>query len=211
MLRASWRCLVALLFSLSGVQAGTQEETETKFYPVQLGPVQSFTALKFKGDYAELDFPSGHVVTGNTPAGVTVVMLFGPGKLSLGVPPKFEAKVREAFGMYPVNAALKSAYLRLAPKEYAALVQGVTLQQANNAEIAKLAKEMYDLKFYGSFHAGALAILPPEDTRYIDAETKELGQVILEEGYFLKLTRIVPYVAIFPPGFENPKFMEKGK
>ncbi len=180
---------------------------KTAFYDVQMTKeeVFSYTNLKFKGDYTSLESPSGNLVLGKTEAGVTIVILLGGGTMTVEAPEAAQEKFKAIFGRYPLTTKFKTLYLRLHPKEYDSTIGKLPLtRSADEAALAK-AKELYDLKFLASYHAGPRALIPPEKSRVFEFDTEEFGQIRNDEEYWLTLRRLSPYGSVYPAKFVNPK------
>ncbi len=199
--------LLAVLPLSPAYSQQAQETQKTAFYDVQLtkDETYSYTNLKFKGDYTSFESQSGSLVLGRTEAGVTVVVIVGAGTASIEAPEAAQEKFKTVFGAYPLKTAFKSLYVRIHPKEYEATLGKLTLTKTGDETVLAKAKELFDLKFLGSYHAGPRAILPPEKTRVFDFDTDEFGQIHNEEGYWLRLRRISPYGSVYPANFVNPK------
>ncbi len=186
----------------------TQEAAQkTVFYDVQMtkDEVYSYTNLKFKGDFTSFESPSGTLVLGKTEAGVTLVIVLGGGTLSIEAPEAAQEKFKAVFTKYPLETKFKTLYMRLHPKEFDATIGKLTLTKTGDEAALAKAKDLYDLKFLASYHAGPRAIFPPEKTRVFEFDTEEFGQITNEEGYWLKLRRLSPYGSIYPSNFVNPK------
>jgi hypothetical protein len=202
--------VVSLVFGMVGalqVFALQKDEKGKKFYAVTLSPdeVYAFDALDFSGDFVEFHALGGQLVVGKTEVGPTVVMIFAPGEFKLTAPSEFQSKMREAFGNYPATGKFTTVYMRIHPKDYDTLFKNAALKKIQDEAVLNKAKEVYGLKFYGSYHAGDLATFPPEKSKFMDFETDDLGQVMVEDGYWLRASRTRPYRSVYPRGFENPK------
>ncbi len=195
--------------ALSSILPPQAQDTaqKTTFYDVQLtkDEVYSYTNLTFKGDYTSFESQSGVIALGRTEAGVTVVVILGAGTVSIEAPEAGQAKFKTIFGNCPLKTSFKSLYIRIHPKEFDSTLGKLTLTKTGDEGALAKAKELFDLKFLGSYHAGPRAILPPEKTRVFDFDTDEFGQIHNEEGYWLKLRRISPYGSVYPANFVNPK------
>jgi hypothetical protein len=167
--------------------------------------VFTYTNLKFKGDYTSFESPSGSVVLGKTEMGITIVIVIGGGTLAIDAPEAGREKFKTIFGRYPLTTNFKTLYLRLSPKEYDSTLGKAALTKSGDEAALAKAKEIYDLKFLGSYHAGPRAILPPDKARVFEFDSDEFGQISNEEGYWLKLRRISPYGSVYPANFVNPK------
>jgi hypothetical protein len=180
---------------------------KSAFYEVQMtkDEVFSYTNLKFKGDYTSFESPSGSVVLGKTEVGVTVVIVLGGGTLTIEAPEAAQEKIKTVFGRYPLTTKFKTLYMRINPKEYDSTIGKLTLTKSGDEAALAKAKELYDLKFLASYHAGPRAILPPDKTRVFEFDSEEFGQIGGEEGYWLKLRRLSPFVNIYPANYVNPK------
>jgi hypothetical protein len=177
------------------------------FYDVQMTKeeVFSYTNLKFKGDYTSLESPSGSLVLGKTEAGVTIVILLGAGTVTVEAPDAVQEKFKAVFGRYPLTTKFKTLYLRLHPKEYDATFGKLPLVKGGDDATLAKAKELYDLKFLASYHAGPRALIPPEKARVFEFDTEEFGQIRNDEEYWLTLRRLSPYGSVYPARFVNPK------
>ncbi len=197
------------VLALSSVLPQQAQETgqKTAFYDIQLSKdeVYSYANLKFKGDYVSFESSSGSIALGRTEAGVTLAVILGTGTLTIEAPEAVQEKFKAVFTSYPLKTEFKSVYVRMNPKEYDATLGKLALTKSGDEAILARAKELYDLKFLGSYHAGPRAILPPEKTRVFDFDTEAFGQIHNEEGYWIKLRRISPYGSIYPVNFVNPK------
>ncbi len=195
--------------ALSSIMPPQAQEATQKaaFYDVQLtkDEVYTYTNLKFKGDYISFESASGAIALGRTEVGVTVVVVLGTGTVNIEAPEAGQEKFKAVFGKYPLNASFKSLYIRIHPKEFDSTLGKLVLTKTGDEAVLTKAKELFDLKFLGSYHAGPRAILPPEKTRVLDFDTDEFGQIHNEEGYWLKLRRTSPYGSVYPANFVNPK------
>jgi len=173
------------------------EITKSEFY--------SYADLKFTGDYTSFQSPSGHLALGRTEAGVTILILLGEGTLNVTAPETGQEKFKTVFGNHPLQANFTSLYMRLHPKEYEEIFGKLTLTKTPDHNSFARAKELFDQYFYGSYHAGAKALLPPYKTRYLEFETKEFGRITGEEGYWLTLRRLSPFGSVYASRSVNPK------
>lgn len=189
------------------LHTATLQQTEKKFYAVTMGPddVYAFDTLNFYGDFIQFHVSGGQLVFGKTEVGVTVIIIFGSGEFKLTAPAELQAKMREAFGNYPAIGKFKMIYMRIYPKDYDAMFKKVSLKKIQDEAVFNKAKEVFGSKFYGSYHAGDLAMFPPEKSRFMDFDTDDLGQVIVEDGFWLRASRTQPYKSVYPRNFENPK------
>ncbi len=191
----------------AGVQVAQEAPTQANFFEVQLGKeeVYKYQNLKLTGDYTTLQSPSGLAVLGKTEAGVTVVVIIGAGEATIEAPEPAREKFKTVFGQYPLKTAFTTIYMRLNPKEYDETFGKMSLAKAPDEAAFAKAKELFDLKFLGSYHAGPKAILPPYKTRVFEIDTAEMGQITNEEGYWITLRRLSPYGSVYPARFVNPK------
>lgn len=199
--------LAFLVLFAAATLPGQESAQKTNFYDVQMtkDEVYSYTNLSFKGDYTSFTSPSGNLVLGKTEAGVTVVIVVSGGTLTAEAPEAAQEKLKTLFGKYPLTTTFKTIYIRLNPKEYEATIGKQALKKnPDEAALAK-AKELFDLKFLASYHAGPRAIFPPEKTRVFEFDTEEFGQITNEEGYWLLLNRHSPFGRAYPSRFVNPK------
>ncbi len=203
--RTFHQAVIAVIFLAATLFA--QDTQKSGFYDVQLtkDDIYTYTNLKFKGDYTSFESASGTIALGRTEAGVTVVMVLGQGTLTIEGPDSAQEKIKEVFGGYPVKSTFKSLYIRLNPKEYDETIGKLALVKAPSDDGLAKAKELFDLRFLASYHAGPRAIFPPYKTRVFDFDTPELGQISNEEGYWLKLIRVSPYGKVYASNFVNPK------
>lgn len=201
------RWIVPVLLLQSAPLTAQDPAQDKKFFEVKIDQdeVYSYENLQFSGDYTSFNSPSGHLVLGRTTAGVTLMIVLGAGEVTIDAPETAQEKFKTVFGACPLKTGFKSLYLRLNPKEYEESFAGQTLSKSTDASALASAKELYDNKFLGSYHAGPLAIFPPMKTRFMDFETAEFGQLVNEEGYWLILRRFSPYGSVYPSGFVNPK------
>ena len=192
--------------ALDAVGLAQDAPAQANFYEVQLVKEEVYKyEPENRGDYTSLQSPSGLMVLGKTEAGVTVVVLIGDGEVSIEAPEPVREKFKTVFGQYPLKTAFTTVYMRLSPKEYDEIFGKMSLTRApDDAALAK-AKELYDLKFLASYHAGPKAILPPYKTRVFEFDTAEMGQISNEEGYWITLRRLSPYGSVYPARFVNPK------
>ena len=199
--------VLALFIPAALFFAQEQPEQKTSFYDVQVSKDQvfSYKNLKFTGDFASFESASGFVLLGTTEPGTTVVIVIGGGNATIDAPEAHQEKFKTVFGVLPLKMAFKSIYMRLSPKEYAETLGKTDLTKAADDDAFNKAKEIYDLKFLGSYHAGPKAMLPPYRTRVMEFDTDAFGWVYNEEGYWLKLRRVSPYASIYPANFVNPK------
>jgi len=195
--------------ALSSILPPQPQDTQqkTSFYDVQLtkDEIYTYADLQFKGDYTSFESKSGIIALGRTEAGVTVAIVLGTGTVNIEAPEAGQAKFKTIFGAYPLKTSFKSIYIRIHPKEFDSTLGKITLTKTGDEAALAKAKELFDLKFLGSYHAGPRAILPPEKTRVFDFDTDEFGQLHNEEGYWLRLRRISPYGSVYPTGYVNPK------
>jgi len=200
-----WKILAFLLFMASLVVA--QEAQKSSFYDVAIGndEIYKYSGLKFRGDYASIESPSGVLALGRTEVGVTVVIVLGAGTVTFEAPEAVQEKFRSVFGAYPVTTEFTALYMRLHPKEFDEVFGKQSLAKAPDEAAAAKAKEIFDQRFLTSYHAGPRAILPPYKTRVLDFETAKFGQLTNEEGYWIKLNRVSPFAKLYPSNFINPK------
>ncbi len=200
-----WFVLAAELFG--GVLLAQEPAQEKKFFEVKVAKeeIYSYTNLKFTGDFTTFESPSGNLALGTTEAGVTIVIVLSPGTVSIAAPEAALEKFKTIFGAYPLMTKFNSLYMRLHPKEFEELFGNAKWTKSNDEAAFNKAKELFDQKFLGSFHAGPLAIFPPHKTRFMDFDTPDFGQVVNEEGYWLILRRFSPYGSVYPSKFVNPK------
>lgn len=199
--------ILALFVPAALVFAQEQVDQKTNFFDVQITKDQvfSYKNLKFTGDYTSFESASGFVLLGKTDAGNTVVIVVGAGNATIDAPEAHQEKMKTVFGMLPLKFAFKGIYMRLSPKEYAETLGKTELAKAADDDAFNKAKEIYDLKFLGSYHAGPKAMLPPYKTRVMEFDTDAFGWIYDEEGYWLKLRKVSPYASIYPANFVNPK------
>lgn len=197
---------VAMAFFLP-INALPQDQAERKFHEVTLSAETCFTfdKLAYAGNFFEFTARQGSMVTGTTAVGVTVVIILSDSEFTISAVKDYEAKFQEAFEAHPVTILAKQAYIRLNPADYEALTKGSKLAPAADEELFKRAKTVYDEKFNGSYHAGPLAIIPPPKTFFADLQSEKHGQVLFEEGDFLRLIRVYPYKSVYPSRYLNPK------
>jgi hypothetical protein len=196
----------ALLLCMSAASAQEQVQPKVAFYDVQMSKdeIYSYKNLKFTGDYFSFESPSGFLALGNTELGVTVLIVLGPGNMSIESPEPFQEKIKAALNAYPLKMPFKSLYMRLNPKEYEETIGKLELVKSGSEENLAKAKELYDQKFLASYHAGQKALLPNYKTRRMEFET-ETGWIVYDEGYWLTLFRASPYAKIYPSNTVNPK------
>ena len=200
--------LILAAFLIGAAFLVAQEEAQkTSFFDVTLtkDEVCSYTNLKFKGDYASWESPSGQLVLGKTEAGTTIVIVLGTGTLVIEAADAAQEKYKTVFGTYPLKTAFTSLYMRLHPKEYEEVFAKQSIKPAPDEAAFAKAKPIYDSRFLASYHAGPRAILPPYKTRVLEFETAEFGQITTEEGYWITLRRLSPYGSVYPSRFVNPK------
>jgi hypothetical protein len=205
---ASWIKTGAILSVLILVApAAAQDAPQTTFYDVQLvkDEIYKYQGLKFAGDYTTLNSPSGILALGKTEAGVTVLVIIGAGEASIDAPEPAREKFKAVFGQYPLKTAFSAVYMRLHPKEYQEVFGSLSLSKAPDDVALAKAKQLFDVKFLGSYHAGPKAILPPYKTRVFEFDTPEIGSISNEEGYWVTLRRLSPYGSVYPTRFVNPK------
>jgi hypothetical protein len=180
---------------------------KSNFYEVQMtkDEVYTYANMKFKGDYTSFESAAGSLVLGKTEVGVTIVIVLGGGTVTIEAPDAVHEKFKTVFGGYPLNIKFKTLYMRISPKEYAETLGKLSLTKTGDEAALAKAKELYDLKFLGSYHAGPRAILPDYKTRVFEFDTDDFGQVSNEEGYWIKLRRLSPYGSVYPANFVNPK------
>lgn len=200
--------IVAATLLLSTGAASAQEQAQPKvaFYDVQMSKddIYGYKNLNFTGDYFSFESPAGFLVLGNTEVGVTVLVLLGPGTMSIETPEPFQEKVKTAFNTYPLKMSFKSLYMRLNPKEYAETIGKLELVKGGSEETLAKAKEVYDQKFLASYHAGQKALIPNYKTRRMEFDT-DTGWIVYDEGYWLTMFRSSPYSKIYPSNTVNPK------
>jgi hypothetical protein len=198
--------LLLTLFPAAVAQAQDVAQ-KSSFYEVQMtkDEVYSYTNLKFKGDYTSFESPAGSLVLGRTEPGVTIVIVLGAGTLAIEAPDAVQEKFKTIFSAYPLNIKFKTLYMRINPKEYAETFGKLSLTKTGDEAALAKAKELYDLKFLASYHAGPRAILPDYKTRVFEFDTDNFGQISNEEGYWMKLRRLSPYGSVYPANFVNPK------
>ncbi len=184
-----------------------QEQQATNFFDVHINKdeVYSYTNLRFQGDFATFESPKGQLVLGRTDAGVTVVIILGAGSLAIEAPDAVLEKFKTVFSGYPLKATFRNLYIRINPKEFEETIGKQLLTKVADEDAFNSAKELYDERFPGSFHAGAKALLPPYKTRVLEFTTAEFGLVSTQEGYWLTLRKYSPYGSVYPSNFVNPK------
>jgi hypothetical protein len=200
--------LLALVFLLNATWSWAQDPPqEKKFFEVQISKdeIYSYNNLKFKGDFATVDSPSGLLAIGKTEAGVTLLVVMGGGDLTIEAPDDVHEKFKAIFKTYPLQTKFTTLYLRLHPKEFDETLGKLALTKSADEAAFTKAKTVYDQKFLGSYHAGPLAIFPPYKTRFMDFETADYGQIVAEEGYWLILRRFAPYGSVYASKYVNPK------
>ena len=207
LLRTSMRVIAAALMLHGGTFLAQEAPQEKKFFEVKItkDEIYSYTNLKFAGDFTSFESPSGNLALGKTEAGVTIVIVLSPGTVSFEAPEAGQEKFKAVFGAYPLKAKFNTLYTRLHPKEFEEIFGTAKWAKSNDDEAFNKAKELFDQKFLGSYHAGPLAIFPPHKTRFMDFETADFGQIVNEEGYWLILRRFSPYGSVYPSKFVNPK------
>lgn len=199
--------LAAILILVTSLSARGQEPTKTVFFDVQLSKDEIYTYknLTFSGDYFTLQSDAGFLALGKTEAGVTIVILLGAGNLSIETLGDFQEKFKTTFTAHPLKTSFKTIYMRLSPREYAETIGKLALAKSPSEETYTKAKEVYDLKFLASYHAGPKALLPEYKTRRVECETDAHGWIVYDEGYWLTLFRLTPYAKIYPTNTINPK------
>ena len=201
------RSFAAALVLQGGLLLAQEAAQEKKFFEVKITKeeIYSYTNLKFTGDFTSFESPSGNLALGRTEAGVTVLIIMSPGTLSIEAPEAEQEKFKTIFTSYPLKAKFNSLYMRLHPKEFDDQFGSAKWAKSNDEMAFNKAKELFDQKFLGSYHAGPLAMLPQPKTRFMDFEIEDFGQVVNEEGYWLILRRVLPYGTVYPTKFINPK------
>ncbi|MBI1746592.1 MAG: hypothetical protein HYR55_08390 [Acidobacteria bacterium] len=181
-------------------------QEERKSFEVKLTPndLYAFDTVSFRGDFLQFTAANGHMQLGVIDPGVTVVILMGAGEFKITSLPEFKEKVKEGFEVYPIVGKFTKAYVRLRPEDFEAMTKNTKLTKLPDEKVFNQAKEIYTEKFFGSYHAGDKATLPPERSIFVDFESDPYGQVIVEDGYWMRLVRIAPYKSIYPRGFEKP-------
>lgn len=200
--------IAALVFLFSAICLRAQEQAQkAAFYDVQISKeeIYKYSGLKFTGDYTSWQSPSGVLALGRTEAGVTIVIVLGEGTVTFEAPDAVQEKLKSTFNNYPLKTSFTTLYMRLHPKEYDETLGKIQLTKAPDDSTQAKAKELFDTKFLGSYHAGPRAILPPYKTRVMEFDTQEFGQILNEEGYWIKLHRLSPYGKVYPSNFVNPK------
>jgi hypothetical protein len=199
--------IAAILVANMPVMAQDPAQSKSNFYDVQLSKdeIYSYKNLRFTGDYFSLESASGFLALGHTEAGVTIVILLGLGNVTIETTQEFQEKFKTTFSAHPLRTSFKTVYMRLNPKEYAETIGKQELAKSASEETLTKAKEVYDLKFLASYHAGPKALLPDYKTRRAEFETDAHGWVVYDEGYWLTLFRVSPYAKIYPTGTLNPK------
>jgi hypothetical protein len=198
---------LSIMLLLDAVGFAQDAPPQATFYDVQLvkEEIYKYEGLKIVGDYTTLQSPSGLIVLGKTEAGVTLFVIIGAGEASIEAPEPVREKFKAVLGQYPLKTPFSTVYVRISPKEYQEIFGKMSLTKSpDDAALAK-AKELYDLKFLASYHAGPKAILPPYKTRVFELDTPEMGQISTEEGYWITLRRVSPYGSVYPARFVNPK------
>jgi hypothetical protein len=201
-------CVLFLALLPSANLAVAQEQADQDaFYDVQgfENEIYSYKDLKFSGDYTSFDSPSGMLALGKTEAGATIVIVLSSGNFEITGPESGQEKIKTVFGAYPYKGTFKSIYMRLNPKEYEQTIGKAALTKISSDEALTKAKDIFGLKFNGSFHAGPKAMLPPLRTRVMEFETEVFGWIFNEESYWLKLRKYGPYVSIYPSNTKNPR------
>ena len=113
--------------------------------------------------------------------------------------------MKTVFGSYPLKANFKSVYVRLSPKEYEETFGKLEMTKYADEDAFKQAKEIFDQKFLGSYHAGPKAMLPDYRFRRMEFDTEAQGWVVDWEHYWLDLFRVSPFAKIYPANFVNPR------
>jgi hypothetical protein len=198
--------VLALLASI-GLLAAQQAEQKASFYDIQISKDQffSYKNLKFAGDFTSFESPSGFISLGSTEPGVTAVVIVGAGSVTIEAPEAAQEKIKAVFGVYPLKTSFKAVYVRLNPKEYAETLGALDLTKATDEDAFKQAKEIFDQRFLGSYHAGPKAMLPDYKFRRMEFETEAHGWIVNWEHYWLDLFRVSPYAKIYAANFVNPK------
>ncbi len=201
------RLSFGVLLLCAAMLAAQEEAQKPGFYDVTLSKdqVYKYANLKFRGDYTSWESAAGQLVLGTTEVGVTVVIVLGAGSVAIEAPEAAQEKFRTVFGNYPLRTAFSSIYMRLHPKEYEEVFAKQSITPAPDEAVLAKAKEIYDAKFLGSYHAGPRALIPPHKTRVMEFETADFGVVTNEEGYWITLRRLSPYGSVYPSRFVNPK------
>ncbi len=205
-IRPRFFALVAAALCTSGLLCA-QEQQAASFFDVHINKdeVYNYTNLKFQGDYTSFESPKGFLVLGRTDAGVTVVIVLGTGSLTVEAPDAVQEKFKTVFTSYPLKANFKNLYIRINPKEFEETFAKLSITKVADEGAYNSAKEIYDERFPGSFHAGLKALLPPYKTRVLEFTTAEFGLVSTQEGYWLTLRKYSPYGTVYPSNFVNPK------
>lgn len=207
---ALWLFALLLVGTLVGIRdldrGDLWAQADKKTFDVKLtaDDVYSFDKLTYQGDYLQFTAANGQAALGTTEKGVTVLILSSGGEFKITAPADFEEKAKQAFETYPVAGKFTRAYIRLRPEDYEAMTKNVKLTKLQDEKLFNQAKEIYGEKFFGSYHAGDKATFPPEQSVYVDFETESFGQMIVEDGFWLRLIRITPYKSVYPRGFEKP-------
>ncbi len=191
--------------ALAAALAPAADQEEKKYFEVTLDELYAFEKLNYNGELVTLSAEKGFLMPGKTEVGITLAIVLAPGTFTLTALPGYEDKLKEAFGSYPVTGKFKQVYMRLNPKDYEQMVKDLTLVKSQDQAILEQSKAIYSEKFYGSYHAGELALIPAEGDSYIDIESEQFGQVIIKEGYWPETTRRFPFKRIYPRDLENPK------
>lgn len=198
-------CILVGGLSLNSRPLSAQDDKKAYDVSLTADNLYSFDKIQSGGDYLELTASNGQMALGMIEGGPTVVILFGDGQFKAACVPGFEEKVQQAFSAAcPVTGKFTRAYLRLRPKDYENLIKEAKLTKLPDEKLLAKAKEVYQDKFLGSYHAGDKATLPPEKSIFVDLDTEAYGQVIIEDGFWLRLIRISPYKSVYPRGFEKP-------
>jgi len=201
--------IVVAIILVSVMPALAQEpaQPQTTFFDVQLSKdeIYSYKNLKFTGDYFSFESAAGSLALGTTEAGVTILILLGPGSVTITTPDEFQDKFKTAFSAHPLTTSFKTIYMRLNPKEYAETIGKQELAKSADESVLTRAKDIYDQKFLASYHAGPRAMLPNYKTRRAEFETEAHGWIVHDEGYWITLFRVSPYARIYPANTINPK------
>jgi hypothetical protein len=123
---------------------------------LELHPEKQFTAqgLVLKSVDFEVRLPSGQVFVAETSEGITALVLLGDGSILFTPAPKEEkGQVRLLTGSDQLDTSFTSAFLRVSPFEFDALVSASMLapEPRRDARALRRAQEMFDEEVVNSF------------------------------------------------------------
>lgn len=143
--------------------------------------------LSCRLEYSDLWVGNGILVPGITAAGTTVVLVLGDGEWRVRDPGQYRwSNVDRDEGTAPFTEHFTSLYLRIHPDFYDRLVADARLEKCRDEAAFRRAREIYNHKFWNSYHLGERALIPSRDVGMVDIESTRWGRLQIQEGFPLE-------------------------